>query len=159
MARADAPAGSSDTGQPPEMAGVIASAQAEMERLIQLGELQHDPIRHPIRALAVHLDAQQRLFNDLQRTLDTRQPAAVFTDKQVDDVGRRLLGSCQAWSAGLVRASLWRSWAAMAAIVLAAVIVGGVASWLAFGQPLDTQCRDERGGRWCGYWLTQPTAK
>jgi hypothetical protein len=52
-----------------------------------------------------------------------------FTDRQIDDVGRRLLGACQAWSAGLVRASLWKSWAALAATVLVAVVLGFGAGW------------------------------
>ena len=37
------------------------------------------------------------------------------------------------------------------------LLVGALASWIAFGAPLDKQCRDERGGRWCGYWVTPPS--
>jgi hypothetical protein len=40
-----------------EMGQVVADARAEITRLVQLGELQNDPIRHPIQALSVHLEA------------------------------------------------------------------------------------------------------
>lgn len=57
--------GESQAAKPPaadetalaEMGKVIADAQAEINRLVQLGELQNDPIRYPIQALSVHLDA------------------------------------------------------------------------------------------------------
>jgi hypothetical protein len=55
------------------------------------------------------------------------------------------------------RAEAMRAGGLLAGIVVA-LLVGGVASWLAFGQPLNAQCHDERGGRWCGYWLTPPAA-
>jgi hypothetical protein len=44
-----------------EIGQVVAHAQAEISRLVQLGELQNDPIRHPIQALSVHLDALYRI--------------------------------------------------------------------------------------------------
>ena len=114
-------------------------------------EIQPGPM---LEALAAQLDAEHRLFDDLKQTLaDAKRPEAVFSDEQVDAIGRRLLSSCQTWSRSLVRAALWRSWAALSAIVLGALIVGGLESWLAFGRPSNEQCHDEHGGRWCGYWV------
>lgn len=61
------------TDQADTAAGLQASAaeaQAEMERLIQLGGLQHDPLRHPIRALSVHLDAFSVQAGSVVQALD-----------------------------------------------------------------------------------------
>jgi hypothetical protein len=126
-----------------------------MERLVQLGELQNDPIRHPIRALSVHLDALLKVSMALSQ-VPARQSGAALTDKQAEDIGRRLLGACQAWSGSLVRASLVRSWALLAATLLAAMLVGGLVSWLAFGRPLNEVCMDQNGGRLCGQWVISP---
>ena len=120
-----------------------------------------DPILIINTMLEMHAaDQQERDAGIVAALSQIRQPVpAGFTDGQVNDIGHRLLGACHMWSRNLMRPSLAKSWAVMAAVVLGAMLVGGVVSWLAFGQPLDTQCRDERGGRWCGYWLTQPPAK
>jgi hypothetical protein len=48
---------------------VITDAGAEIIRLVQLGELQNDPIRHPIRALSVHLEAHCRVTRPAARVL------------------------------------------------------------------------------------------
>jgi hypothetical protein len=81
-------------------------------------------------------------------------------EKQVDDVGRRLLGACQAWSKGPVRASLWRSSAALTATVLVAVVLGFGAGWLYRGPAQivagitggTPKCDDQPdGGRLC--WI------
>ena len=52
-----------------EMGKVVADARLEIARLVQLGELQHDPIRHPIEALSVHLDALYKLASASSKTL------------------------------------------------------------------------------------------
>jgi hypothetical protein len=51
----------------PEMGRVVAEAQAEMDRLVRLGNLQNDPIRHPIQALSVHLGAFHKLIEAAKR--------------------------------------------------------------------------------------------
>jgi hypothetical protein len=80
-----------DVALDPELGKAIKDAQAEMERLIQLGELQNDPIRHPIQALSVHLDALLKLSTAHTQALTRQSGGAAFTDEQIDDIGRRLL--------------------------------------------------------------------
>jgi hypothetical protein len=158
-----------DVALGPELGKAIENAQAEMQRLIQLGELQNDPIRHPIQALSVHLDALLKLSSAHSQAL-TRQSGAAFTDEQIDDIGRRLLSSCQTWSRSLVRASLWRSWATLAAIVLGAIVMGFGAGWwyrgpspivagLTGGTP---RCDDQADGSrlcWIPVWERPPPQK
>ena len=130
-----------------ELGKAIEDARAEMERLVQLGELQNDPIRHPIQALSVHLDALLKLSTALSQVL-TRQSGAVLTDDQVDAIGRRVLGACQAWSRSLVRAALGRSWAALTATVLMAAVLGFGAGWLYRGD-LPTMAGLSAGANKC----------
>jgi hypothetical protein len=63
--------GGSDGEQPsslsPDPGQVVAEAQAEMDRLVRLGNLQNDPIRHPIQALSVHLGAFHKLIEAARR--------------------------------------------------------------------------------------------
>jgi hypothetical protein len=118
-----------DVARDPELGKAIKDAQAEMERLIRLGELQNDPIRHPIQALSVHLDALLKLSTAHSQALTRQSGGAAFTDEQVNDIGRRLLGSCQTWSRSLLRGALWKSWSAIAATVLIATILGFGAGW------------------------------
>jgi hypothetical protein len=61
-----------DVALDPELGKAIKDAQAEMERLIRLGEQQNDPIRHPIQALSVHLDALLKLSTSTVRRLPGR---------------------------------------------------------------------------------------
>jgi hypothetical protein len=71
--------GDPPSSPPPEIGQVVAEARAEMDRLVRLGNLQNDPIRHPIQALAVHLGAFQKLIEAAQRPAsdeDTRRLAA-----------------------------------------------------------------------------------
>jgi hypothetical protein len=42
----------------------------------------------------------------------------------------------------------------LAAVVAAGAISVGSSWWF---QPPQTLCTDERGGRFCGVWVTQPT--
>jgi hypothetical protein len=149
-----------DVALDPELGKAIKDAQAEMERLIQLGELQNDPIRHPIQALSVHLDALLKLSTAHGQALTRQSGGAAFTDQQIDDIGRRLLGSCQTWSRSLVRGALWKSWSAIAATVLVAAVLGFGAGWSYRGD-LPTiaglsagsnKCEDRpEGGRLC--WI------
>lgn len=138
-----------------DFAARIQAVQARLAASVARAGLKDDAYAHVIEAQSAVLGELVAFVHEVRQV---RQPPAVFTDAQVNDIGHRLLGACQMWSRNLMRASLAKSWAVMAAVVLGAMLVGGVVSWLAFGQPLDTQCRDERGGRWCVYWLTQPTA-
>lgn len=49
----------------------------------------------------------------------------------------------------------WTAWHVVA--ILVALAIGMGVSWYMFAPPLSTQCHDERGGRWCVYWVTPPT--
>jgi hypothetical protein len=67
-------------------------------------------------------------------------------EAQPNGPGRRLLGSCQAWSRSLVQASLVRSWAALTATVLGALVIGiGIGMWL--HTPLSELAWWRSGGR------------
>jgi hypothetical protein len=59
--------GDQPTSLAPDMERVVAEAQAEMDRLVRLGNLQNDPIRHPIQALSVHLGAFSKLIEAARR--------------------------------------------------------------------------------------------
>jgi hypothetical protein len=121
---------------PHDMAEVVSAAKAEMDRLIQLGRLQGDPLRHPIEALAVHLDAMHRLQADAAAIPDevtlrvapllaeiksftaaAREPR--FTPSQVDTLGRHLASRCAA-------ALEWRSTTIFLATLLAGTLAGGI---------------------------------
>ncbi len=140
-----------------ELASVVAGAKAEMQHLVQLGELQGDPLRHPIQALTVHLDAMHRLTIAGQ-TLDGMQQAAI-TDKQIDDIGLRLMGSAQGWARSFVRTSYWKSQAVLAIVVLGAVLAGAGAGWWAHSPPTELACADQAdGSRVCWMFTRLPTA-
>jgi hypothetical protein len=115
-----------------EVAKTVQGAHDKLSALARVAQVTGDPAGPVLEALAAQLDAEHRLFDDLKRTLsEVRRPEAVFTDKQVDDVGRRLLGACQVWSAGMVRASIWRSWAALAGALGTVLVIGaGGGYWL-----------------------------
>jgi hypothetical protein len=147
-----------DVALDPELGKAIKDAQAEMERLIQLGELQNDPIRHPIQALSVHLDALLKLSTAHSQAL-TRKSGAAFTDEQIDDIGRRLLSGCQTWSRSLVRASLVKSWAILAAALLGASVLGVGAGWWLHTPPSELVCGDQAdGARICWMYTRLPIA-
>jgi hypothetical protein len=121
---------------PHDMGEVVGAAKAEMDRLIQLGRLQGDPLRHPIEALAVHLDAMHKLQADAAALPDevalrvapllaeiksftaaAREPR--FTPSQVDTLGRHLATRCAA-------ALEWRSTTIFCATLLAGTLAGGI---------------------------------
>src|ERR1700712_4204639 len=92
-----------------ELGAVITNARAEMQHLVQLGDLQGDPLRHPIQALSVHLGALHQFAVTSNRAGIGAAQNAALTDRQVDDIGRQLMGGCQGWVHSFVRASYWRS--------------------------------------------------
>jgi hypothetical protein len=119
--------------------------------------LKDDAYAHVIEAQSAVLG---ELVEFVAEVRQARQPPAVFTDEQVGDIGRRLMGACQAWAGGMVRAANLRSWVLMLATVLGAAVIGGLGVWLAFGKPLDPVCVDiQGGGRICGEWTIPPGRK
>jgi hypothetical protein len=137
---------------------VVAGAKAEIGRLVQLGELQDDPLRHPIQALAVHLDAMQKITVAGQTSGGTQQSA--LTDQQVDDIGRRLMVSCQVWSRSIVSASYWRSQATLAAVIVSVAALAFGGGWWMHSPPSEMACADQAdGSRLCWMYTKLPTLK
>jgi hypothetical protein len=146
-----------------DMARVVADAQAEIARLVQLGELQNDPIRHPIQALSVHLDAlykvtqagSQVLARQLQaspRPVDPRnQPLGK------DELRRAVIQGVASYAGEAVRALNWRSGLVGTGVVLAALLGGAVAGYavhdsrqlVAGVSAGQTECQDVNGGTLC----------
>jgi hypothetical protein len=116
----------------PEVGDVITEARSEMERLMQMGELQNDPLRHPIAALSVHLDALHKLFVDGTLTLASQIEAA---KRPVSEEDIRRLTQAAASGASqhamyLARAANWRTLliALLAVVAFGLLCVGG--TWL-----------------------------
>src|SRR4051794_33255940 len=59
-----------------ELATIVEAAQAELDRAIQLGGLQNDPIRHTLRALSVHLAALQHVLLSFGARMDAADKRA-----------------------------------------------------------------------------------
>jgi hypothetical protein len=87
---------------------VIEDARTEMARMIQLGEL-HTTILSGIRSAHYRCTMTPCSNSQRSRTGACKQRGAALSDKQIDDIGRRLLGACQAWSGNFARSSLMRS--------------------------------------------------
>jgi hypothetical protein len=137
-----------------ELASVVANAKAEIVHLVQLGELQDDPLRHPIQALAVHLDAMQKIATASNREASGQS----ITDGQIDDIGRRLMASTQAWSRSFVSASYWRSQATLAAVIIGVAALAFGAGWWMHAPASELACADQTdGSRICWMYTRLPT--
>ena len=138
---------------------MIADARAEMNRLIQLGELQHDPIRHPIQALSVHLDALYKLSVESSRSVASlieasRNPLSDEDVRRLADLAFEQLDD------RLASRAVEFNKAAIAIGIAAALVsaaVGFGAGWYGRGAPPVVQCLDQNGGRVCFYWDQPPT--
>jgi hypothetical protein len=140
-----------------ELGAVITNARAEMQRLVQLGELQGDPLRHPIEALSVHLGALQQFAVTSSQVATGGAQNASLTAKQIDDIGRQLMGGCQGWTHSFVRASFWRGQAILAIVVLGAVAIGFGSGWWAHSLPAGLTCADQAdGSRVCWMYTRLP---
>jgi hypothetical protein len=146
-----------------DMTRVVADAQAEIARLVQLGELQNDPIRHPIQALSVHLGAlhkitqasSQMLAHQLQaspRPIDSRnQPLCE------DELRRAVIQGVSGYADKAVQALNWRSALIGTGVVVGALLIGAVAGYAVHGDRLlvagvsagQTECQDVNGGTLC----------
>lgn len=72
-----------------DMGTVVSAAQLEMERLIQLGGLLNDPLRHPIQALSIHLDVLSRVSRSL--AIDMRQQVNLLRQPWAADERRNVI--------------------------------------------------------------------
>ena len=106
-----------------EMGKVVADARLEITRLVQLGELQHDPIRHPIEALSVHLEALYKVASATVKTLTTQ---AVVVSRPVDDDKLRhaVAQGIHGHATGLIREFGLRTSLMFAGLLLAALLLG-----------------------------------
>ena len=141
---------------PEDFAARIQAVQAKLAQSVARAGLRDDAYAHVI-------DAQSAVLGELAAFVDevrqVRQPAAAFSEHQVDELARRLAQSCAAWAGGAVSAANRKSSALMLTTLLAAAIVGGMVSWMAFGQPWHPVCVNiQGGGQICGAWTALPTA-
>ena len=75
----------------PELVDTVSAAVDELERAIQLAELQSDPLRHAFTALAAHLDALYRVLTDATLTIgaqieEAKRPIAAEDLKRLSKV-------------------------------------------------------------------------
>jgi hypothetical protein len=153
----------------PEMGELIAAAREEMDRLIQMGDLQNDPIRHPIRALSVHLGALYKLTLDSSQTLARQiEEAHPVTD---DDLIRRAVAQgVSDWGSHAVRRMGWMNIVIGAGMLTAALLVGaGSGYWLHGAVPVlvgvhagAERCEDRADGSrlcWIPVFERLPPAK
>jgi hypothetical protein len=74
---------------------VVRAAQNKLLALAMVAQVTGDPAGPVLDSQIALLTAQYRLFEETKQALsDVRQPAAVFTDRQVENIIQRLLGSC-----------------------------------------------------------------
>jgi hypothetical protein len=129
------------------------------------GILPADPLGPVVEALAdIPAEIDLRLAPILAEMQEARKAAAQpLSDKQIDDIGRQLMGGCQGWARSFVRASYWRSQSILAVALLGAIIVGFGAGWRAHTPPSELACADQAdGSRICWMYTrlpTQPTTK
>ena len=112
---------SSEAPLPPEMDQVIAEARAEMDRLVELGGLQNDPLRHPIQALSVHLGALHTLTLNSSRTLAKQVEAArqSINDEDIRRLSQAAANGAERRAAEVARSANRRTVAIATASVLA----------------------------------------
>lgn len=162
-----------DLAARPAAAGLdatVAAAQADMERLIQLGGLQNDPIRHPIRALSVHLDALVTLTRTMERIISEQKPPI-----SVEDI--KALNKAAAANAAnevvyavrhLALRTFWRTALQAGAALVVALCVGIGAGWWLHAHTGQPPIRDvtscvpspQAGGGeayTCVFWAKPPT--
>lgn len=150
------------TPQQPSVASRVRRVAGEA------GILPDDPLGPVVEALAdipAEVDlrigpalAEMRALTAAVEKIAAQPAGTVLTDKQTDDIGRRLLGSCQAWSRGLVRASMWRSWALIGATVAVVFAAGMGAGWVLTKPASELQCADQSdGSRACWFYTKLPT--
>ena len=150
-----------------EMGQVVADARAEINRLVQLGELQDDPIRHPIEALSVHLDALYKVTLAGSQTLAKQiQTSDAFKPSVQDDVLRRAVTQGVAAHAGrLVRTLNYRTMLMLAGMLVAGVLAGISIGRYVLPQPpqmMVSNCTPlplaSGGEAWsCSFWTRPPT--
>lgn len=158
---------SSDSDPPgllsPEMERVIAEAQAEMDRLVRLGGLQNDPIRHPIQALSVHLGALHALMLNSSQMLAKQIEAArqAVNDEDIRRLNLAAANGAERRAEELARSANWRSATVATVLLLALMCASAAVGWMWRGAATDRTgmtCQDQvGGGRACWIWVVPPS--
>jgi hypothetical protein len=155
----------------PELMGTVSATVDELECAIQLAELQRDPLRHALKALATHLKALHRVLTDATLTIgaqieEAKRPIAAEDMKRLSKVA-----ADGAWrvTAGMVRAHIWRTiLIAVAASLLLLIAAFGAGYWFRGDQQLvagvsagQQECHEQQGGTICfiPVWAKLPPAK
>jgi len=141
-------------------AKVVGAAQEKLLALVRVAQVTGDPAGPVLESQIAMLTAQYRLFEETKQALsDVRQPAAVFTDRQVEDITHRLLGGCQAWTRVFLRTSYVRSVALLVAALLIALVVGLGIGWRLHSPASELACGDQAdGSRICWMYTRLPAA-
>ena len=155
----------------PELMGTVSAAVDELDRAIQSAELQRDPLRHALKALATHLKALHRVLTDATLTIgaqieEAKRPIAAEDLKRLGKVAAD--GAWRA-TAGLVQAHIWRTiLIAVAASLLLLIGAFGAGYWFHGSQQLvagvsagKQECQEQQGGTICfiPVWAKLPPAK
>jgi hypothetical protein len=137
----------------PDVRRVIADAQAEMDRLVRLGGLQNDPIRHPIQALSVHLGALHALMLTNNQIL-AKQIEAARQAVDDEDTRRRSLAAAngaERRAAELIRSTSWRTATVATVLILALMCASAAGGWMWRGAVHNISRQEQAGGggpRW-----------
>ena len=144
----------------------IDAALAALDHSVLEAKVHDDKIGLYLAATASGIRAQKAISEGLKSTVSgfvndiarVSQPQEVtLTDKQVDELGRRLASSCGAWAGNLVKAANVRSAAVGIAALAGMLVVGFAAGFYWRGAPPATACQAHDGGIACSYWLQPPT--
>lgn len=151
---------------PDEIGQEVRRAQNKLLALARTAQVTGDPSGPVLDALASQLGAQHRMTEAVRADLATLKAptGAVFSDKQVEEMGRRLAGGCEVW-AGSVRKALTLQSAALVVAAVAVTLVVGIGIgrfWLAPSAPEVTSCvraPQPSGGEAysCVFWVHPPT--
>jgi hypothetical protein len=138
---------------------VVGAAREKLLALARVAQVTGDPSGPVLDSQIAMLTAQYRLFEETKLALsDVCQPAAVFTDRQVEDITQRLLGGCQAWTRIFIRTSYVRSWALLLAALLVTLGIGLGTGWRLHSPPSELACGDQAdGSRVCWMYTKLPT--
>lgn len=141
------------------LAATIEAALVELDRSVHLADLQHDPLRHPIKALACFLRAQQALQEEHTATVTATWPPI-----PMPEVRRAVTRGVADHASYLVKAIKLGTAAAIAGMLLIALLTGfGGGYWYKYSttvipEPAPAlECIANRGGSYCGYWQALPT--
>jgi hypothetical protein len=98
----------------------------------------HDPILLVSTMLDMHAADQQERDERIVSALSeaNRPPPPVLTDDQVQAIAKRTAQGAAAWAADTIKAAHRQHYVIMLATILAAVALGGVSTWWAFGLPM-----------------------